>query len=123
MRKSFKKNIEQKINEVSTVHRGWRSKDISDGMCRNANLTAPLQKKRPRCHTRRNTPTNDENTDDTIVMPWWLYINAGQDSTEMNQSCGGLVVKALASHASGRGFDPPGGLSSKNPVGWESECL
>ena len=40
-----------------------------------------------------------------------------------NQSSGSLVVKALASHASGRGFDPPGGLSSKNPVGWESECL
>ena len=84
MRKSLKKNIEQKINEFSTVHRGWRSKDISDGMCRNANLTAPLQKKRPRCHTRRNTPKDDENTDDTIVMPCWLYINAGQDSTEMH---------------------------------------
>ena len=53
-------------------------------MCRNANLTAPLQKKRPRCHTRRNTPTDDENTDDTIVMPCWLYINAGKDSTEMH---------------------------------------
>ena len=84
MRKSLKKNIEQKINEFSTVHRGWRSKDISDGMCRNANLTAPLQKKRPRCHTRRNTPKDDENTDDTIVMPWWLWLNAGQDNTEMH---------------------------------------
>ena len=36
--------------------------------------------------------------------------------TITNQSSGGLVVKALASHASGRGFDPPGGLSSKIPV-------
>ena len=44
-------------------------------------------------------------------------------TTYSTQSSGSLVVKALASHASGRGFDPPGGLSSKNPVGWESECL
>ena len=35
-----------------------------------------------------------------------------------DQSSGSLVVKTLASHASGRGFDAPGGLSSKKfPLG------
>ena len=36
------------------------------------------------------------------------------DDRRINQSSGSLVVKTLASHASGRGFDAPGGLSSKN---------
>ena len=56
---------------------------------------------------------------------WLSYITAVVTSELKGgyQSSGGLVAKALASHASGRGFDPPGGLSSKNPVGWESECL
>ena len=41
-----------------------------------------------------------------IITPFLVAIS--------NQSSGSLVVKTLASHASGRGFDAPGGLSSKN---------
>ena len=42
----------------------------------------------------------------------------GTNDDHRDQSSGSLVVKTLASHASGRGFDAPGGLSSKKfPLG------
>lgn len=45
------------------------------------------------------------------------FNNYNNNDNNKNQSSGGLVGKVLASHASGRGFNPPGGLSSEIPLG------
>ena len=49
------------------------------------------------------------------------FNNYNNNDNNKNQSSCGLVGKVLASHAGGRGFNPPRRPEFKNPVGWESD--